>query len=435
MLDPERYLTVINECLKSSPAPETEVVIFEQNRESMRIAANQPIQTGAVHDCLCYARVADRGRVGVAATSSPDREELRKAVKRAWQIAKLQPEPTDYHLPELTENFMTPGQTAAAGYLADYPAPVLKELKQAGFSSSGIFSAVSQVMAIGGSAGMRGYHSQPGYSYSCVAEQDGLTGYAGRWGRSLRLEDLLEAAGEAMALAAVRLPILAVDPGCYEVVLSPYAVADLVWLLQYMGFSAQALLEGRSFLTGRLNTRIVSPKLTLRDDPADGRGYIGIFDWEGVPKRPLDLIKNGVALSPVYDSWTGWKMGRESTGHAVPAVYSENWPFPAHLKLEPGFLTERELIALVAKGIYINRFHYVNVVEPRTALATGMTRDANYYIEEGVLKGRIANLRFTENLLRAFSRVEVGNNPRFIFDGETGMIVPSLKLDAFHFTS
>ena len=72
-------------------------------------------------------------------------------------------------------------------------------------------------------------------------------------------------------------------PGDYPVVLEPYAVVDIVDMLGYLGFSALAVQEERSFFEpGR---RIGSPLVTLVDDAADAAGTPASFDYEGVPTR------------------------------------------------------------------------------------------------------------------------------------------------------
>ena len=54
-----------------------------------------------------------------------------------------------------------------------------------------------------------------------------------------------------------------------------------------------------------------------------------------------------------------------------------------------------ELAELVGDGIYVTRLHYVNLVDPREGLITGMTRDGTFRIEGGRVTEPLANLRFT----------------------------------------
>jgi predicted Zn-dependent protease len=110
--------------------------------------------------------------------------------------------------------------------------------------------------------------------------------------------------------------------------------------------------------------------------------------------------------------------------------------------MKKGESTLDEMVRSVRKGIYVTRFHYTNVVEPMKAVVTGMTRDGTFLIEEGEIKQPIKNLRFTESILDAFSRISAvskersvccegtGYSRRFV----TGTVAPAIKVDGFNFS-
>src|SRR5688572_9422061 len=54
-----------------------------------------------------------------------------------------------------------------------------------------------------------------------------------------------------------------------------------------------------------------------------------------------------------------------------------------------------ELAELVGDGIYVNRLHYLSVVDPRGGVLTGMTRDGTFRIRDGKVAEPLVNLRFT----------------------------------------
>ena len=73
---------------------------------------------------------------------------------------------------------------------------------------------------------------------------------------------------------------VAVDAGDWPVVLEEYAVVDILDMLGYLGFSALAVQEERSFYEpGR---GIGSDLVTMVDDPFDPDGLPMAFDYEGV---------------------------------------------------------------------------------------------------------------------------------------------------------
>ena len=61
-----------------------------------------------------------------------------------------------------------------------------------------------------------------------------------------------------------------IEPGDYPVVLHHYAVVDLLDMLGYLGFSALAVQEERSFFEP--GKRIGSDLVTITDDGADAAG-------------------------------------------------------------------------------------------------------------------------------------------------------------------
>jgi predicted Zn-dependent protease len=101
-----------------------------------------------------------------------------------------------------------------------------------------------------------------------------------------------------------------------------------------------------------------------------------------------------------------------------------------------------EMVKSVRRGIYVTRFHYTNVVEPMKAVITGMTRDGTFLIEEGEIKKPVKNLRFTESVLKALSRVRgVSRDRRICSEGTvysrrfvTGTVAPAVKIDGFNFS-
>ena len=158
------------------------------------------------------------------------------------------------------------------------------------------------------------------------------------------------------------------------------------------------------------------------------------FDFEGVPKQRVDFFAGGVATGVVYDSYTAGLEGKRSTGHGLPAPNTFG-PFPMNIFMAPGEATKDEMLASTERGLWITRFHYVNILHPLRAVLTGMTRDGTFLIENGELARPVKNLRFTQNILEALSRVEmIGREAKLEKAWVGGNLVPALKISAFEFT-
>jgi predicted Zn-dependent protease len=203
-------------------------------------------------------------------------------------------------------------------------------------------------------------------------------------------------------------------------------------MLGYMGFSALAVQEGRSFHEpGRI---VGSELVTIVDDGSDPAGAPSSFDYEGVGKQRVVLIERGVCREVVYDAQTAARAGRRSTGHGLPAP--NPWgPFPLNMLMEAGTASHDELVGGVERGLLVTRFHYTNPVHPKLAIVTGMTRDGVMLIENGEVVGPVRNLRFTQSYLKALAGVEAVGAERRLLRGDLGaVVVPAVRIASFDFT-
>lgn len=225
---------------------------------------------------------------------------------------------------------------------------------------------------------------------------------------------------------------LELEPGTYEVVLEPNCVADMLNFLTGHGFNAKRHAEGQSFV--RLGEAQFDPAISIFDDATDPR-CIGVpFDAEGTPRRRLDLVAGGVSAALAHDRRTARKAGTESTGHAVGG--SEVFgPVPTHVFLEPGTSSPEELVASVERGLLVTDFWYTRILDPKTQVVTGLTRNGTFLIEGGTLTRAVRNLRFTQSYLDGLAPgnvLGVGNDGRLA--GESEFFAPSLRLRSWTFT-
>jgi PmbA protein len=268
---------------------------------------------------------------------------------------------------------------------------------------------------------------------SVIMGEDGA-GYAERTSRDVGDLDAEAVGREAIDKAIRSRGATAVEPGEYVVVLEEYAVGDLLTYSSYMGFGALAYQEGHSFLRGKLGQRVVDERISIWDDGHDRRGLPMAFDYEGVPKRRVDIIADGVATGVVHDSQTAARDGVASTGHGLPAPNTFG-PFASHLVMAAGDVDKKDLAKGIERGLWVTRFHYVNVLQPDRAVLTGMTRDGTFLIERGEVTSPVKNLRFTQSTLEAWSSLgALGRELMLVDSWGGGVLVPAMRLDRFTFT-
>jgi Predicted Zn-dependent proteases and their inactivated homologs len=225
------------------------------------------------------------------------------------------------------------------------------------------------------------------------------------------------------------------DPGSYTVLLAPDAVADLMDFLGYLGFGAKSFAEGTAFTSHHEGERLFSESLAITDDALASEALGLTFDFEGQPKRVTPLVESGVVRGPVTDSYYAAKLGRENTGHALPAP-NPYGPMPLNVAVAPGDTSTASMIASVERGVYVSRFHYVNVEDPMRVVLTGMTRDGTFAIENGRLARPLKNLRFTQSALDALASVLAVSKERSLVGPAEGgaTLVPALLLERWAFT-
>lgn len=226
------------------------------------------------------------------------------------------------------------------------------------------------------------------------------------------------------------------DAAPMDVLLEPQAVAALLTFTSGLGFGARSFHEGSSFLTGRAGERVFSEQVSIADDPAhaDLRGLR--FDGEGSPRRNHPLVSSGTAHGPVTDAAWARRLDLPNTGHAQ-AQPSTAGPSASHLVMAEGKFSREELLERLGDGLLVRQLHYVNVVEPRDLVLTGMTRGGVFRVNGGEVGGAVGNLRFTQSLVQALGAVDgVGDRATRVgslMGGE--LVAPAILVRGFQFTS
>ena len=114
-------------------------------------------------------------------------------------------------------------------------------------------------------------------------------------------------------------------------------------------------------------------------------------------------------------------------------------PVPFNLFIDRGDKTQEELIGEVERGIYVSTFNYCRILDPKSMVVTGLTRNGTFMIENGEITGAVSNLRFTQSFVEALASGKVkgkGSDARFA-DSEFGagfVYAPSLRLESWNFT-
>lgn len=195
-----------------------------------------------------------------------------------------------------------------------------------------------------------------------------------------------------------QLPYLAreprtIEPGAYRAYLSPAAVDELLWMLNWGGVSAKEQRTRQSTLQQLVDGEAaLSPLVTLREHVAGG--LAPAFDEAGF-SRPasVELIREGRHAGSLVSPRTAQEYGIESNGAG------EDESMQA-MELAPGDLPRADALRALDTGVYVGNFHYLNWSDRTACRITGMTRFATYWVEGGEIVAPLAVMRFDDSLYR-----------------------------------
>lgn len=428
------------ELARAAGATEAEALVVDGESALTRFANSEIHQNVHERDASVNLRVALGKRIAVASTGRLDAAGLAALVERAVAMARTVEELPDWAgLPAAAPAEPLPAAwsdataDAAPELRAEGARAVIAAADAAGVTAFGSFATEAQAVAVASSAGVRAAERRTSSQLLTVSMgPDDGTGYAEACAVDAGTIDAAAIGREAAERARASARPVALAPGDYPVVLHHYAVVDLLDMLGYLGFSALAVQEERSFFEpGRV---IGSPLVSVADDARDPAGLPAGFDAEGVAKRRLDLVVAGACRDLAYDAQTAARAGVASTGHALPAP-NPYGPFPTNMVMAPGDASFDELVGSLDRGLLVTRFHYTNPVHSKKAIVTGMTRDGTFLVEGGRLVGPVRNLRFTMSYLDALAGVEAVSRERRCLKGFLGgSVVPAVRLASFSFT-
>ena len=194
----------------------------------------------------------------------------------------------------------------------------------------------------------------------------------------------------------------------------------------FLGTVAGALtgdrvIKGRSPFAERLGEQIAAPQLTLVDDPTNIESLgADNHDGEGLAARRNVIIDSGKLSQFLHNSYTGRRVGANSTGSAIRGPRSTPSVGLHALSLLPGAKSREELFRSIDNGVFIrgvNGLHSgVNPVSGDFSVGAYGQRIRNGVLGEPFREATIAST--LQKML--FDVIEIGGDFEFLPNG-TGM--------------
>jgi predicted Zn-dependent protease len=444
----EELLSRLADPLQSSAADQTEIVAELAHQGVSRFAGSRIHQTTVLDETRVWVRAVIGKAVGQASGDGLAPEDLRTLIEQATSVARIQkPNPEFVSLPEREPVQPVDGYDAAtAGMGSEDRAAAIGAIVdlvgERGWTAAGTYLTEGRERAIVNSLGVRAYAPGSTAFLRALPDSGKGTGYADALAHRAADLDAVEVARQAIATCERNHDQREIPPGEYEVIFSDRCTAEALFYLAKDGFSGRAVEEGRSFMSERMGERVTGQNVTIWDDGTDPRGLAVAADYEGVPKRKVPFLENGVARGAAYDSYTAHKAGRRSAGHCATPEESYYGPVPVNLFMAGGDATLDQMVRSTTRGLLLTRFHYTHGPDPKRAVMTGTTRDGTFLVEDGEIAGAVRNLRLTQSIPELFEGIELLGAPRLCRDwwcsngmGNLSYVCPPLKLRRAVFSS
>jgi predicted Zn-dependent protease len=235
-------------------------------------------------------------------------------------------------------------------------------------------------------------------------------GVATRDFSNVSVDDIDATIRKRLAWQATKMEIPA---GRYDTIMPAGSVSDI---LTYMLWSAAArdAFEGRSVFSGRdgAKTRVgeilSNQKVNLYSDST----------YKGLESIPFISAKASSPMSSVFDN--GHKLNKTNwmtEGKLTSLVQTQSSAFDTNLAYSPigdNYIMEvpgatgslDDLIARTQDGLLLTTLWYIRLVDPRSLLLTGLTRDGVYRIKDGEIQGAVNNFRWNESPVELLSRIK-----------------------------
>ncbi len=238
--------------------------------------------------------------------------------------------------------------------------------------------------------------------------------------------DFEKIAKEAVLKAEKEFGASPVQSGKYKIILLNDEVASLISALE-AAFSAKNVQKNMSPLKGLLNEKIAFEKFTMKDVKKLPTTNISeSFDDEGIEKKDLEIIKDGVLKTYIHNMETADKDGLTSTANASRSYKSSSFPGISSLVIEAGESSFDEMLEKMGNGLIISSIQGLhsglNAVSGEFSLPC-----KGFLVEDGKITRAVNQIIMTSNIKEFLnSIVEIANDSKVTLGAS---YVPSIMLE------
>ena len=205
----------------------------------------------------------------------------------------------------------------------------------------------------------------------------------------------------ARQLAVLGRPVKTIAPGRYRAYLAPAAVADIVEMLNWGGFSLKQQRTAHTPLIRMVQEDArLHPDVTFVENTRDG--VAPDFQEDGFRKpAQVRLIDRGRLADPLVSPRSAKEYGVETNG-------ASRWEDAESIDMAPGDVDRDDVLARLGTGLYVNNVWYLNFSDRAACRLTGMTRFATFWVEDGEIQAPLSVMRFDDSLYRLLGTNLIG---------------------------
>ena len=232
-------------------------------------------------------------------------------------------------------------------------------------------------------------------------------------------DDIGRTAGErAVAMLGARKPPTGAYPVLFDERISRSLLGHLL-----SAANGNAVVRGSSWLLEKIGERVLPDELSIVENPHRIRvGGSRLFDAEGLPTFPREIVRNGILTGWTLDLATGRKLEMASTGNANRGVTTPPHPANWNVELTQGDAGREELIREMGTGLLVTSM-IGSTINPNTG---DYSRGASgFWVENGEITHPISECTIAGNLADMLLRVIPANDARPWLN----IVVPSLLVE------
>lgn len=418
---------IIEDLLAASKTSDLVVAVRRNSAVNLRWANNTSTTNGAMDGWALRIVAIDDGRVSSIGTTLQGDEDpvaILRAAEAACSDKPVAPDalPLLAGTGDVPAEFDTPRSAIEPDALdVDAVARLCNDAKSADLLTYGYVEHERHALWLGTSAGVRRSDEieRARFDFTTKSSDRSKSTWEGSF-----VDETFDA-GVAFAAARRRLEWsetqVSLEPGDYEVLLSPSCVADMLTYMMWMATLREAR-EGRSAFSRpggtMIGERLSEMPVTIVSDPSA----------EGLPTIPFVAAGSSDSYSSVFDAGvsvepTTWvREGVLERLIAPRKIANDAGTPPAHFAgniLVPSTGPSLdEMIASTTRGLLLNSLWYIRMVDPQSLLLTGLTRDGVYLVEDGKVVGEVNNFRFNMSPLTMLKNIEQIGQSRVVLPRE-----------------